>query len=107
MKLAQKLGMKFSLTVKDNELVIKPTGIEKEFSLLNVHFYHPTQEEKDFYLVLTPDGQGNFRHSFENEVKGKWRLSLSSFEGNWKIQQTIMLPQSKNISIIPDVTRAH
>ena len=106
-RLAKKLGMRFDLSLIDNELLITPTGIEKTFPLINANFYHPTQEEKDFYLVLTPDGQGNFRHSFEKEVKGKWRLSLSSFEGNWKIQQTIMLPQSKNISIVPDVTRAH
>ena len=91
----------------NNKLLIRPTGIEKSFPLINANFYHPTQEEKDFYLVLTPDGQGDFRHTFEQEVKGKWQLSLSSFEGNWKIQQTLMLPQSEFVSIIPDVTRAH
>lgn len=100
-KLAQKLGMKFSLTLKDGELVIKPTGIEKEFPLLNVNFYHPTQEFKDFSLKLTPDGDGNFRHQIDHEVKGKWQITLSTFDEKWKIQNIIYLPQSEAISIAP------
>lgn len=105
-KLAEKLGMKFGLKLVDNELIIKPTGIEKVFPLLNANFIHPTLEAKDFYLALTPDGNGYFRHTFEHAVTGKWKLSLSSFEGDWKIHNTITLPQSEFIDIVPDPTRA-
>jgi len=100
-KLAQKLGMKFSLTVQDNELVIKPTGIEKEFSLLHVNFYHSTQEKKDFSFTLTPDGEGNFRQHIDKNIDGKWQITLSTFDNKWKIQNTIYLPQSSTISIQP------
>ena len=106
-KLAQKLGMKFELQLQQNNLVIKPTGIEKVFPLLNVNFYHPTQAEKDFYLALTPDGNGYFRHQFDQNIVGKWRITLSSFENDWKIQNTITLPQSHFISIIPKPIEAH
>ncbi|WP_310650078.1 FixH family protein, partial [Colwellia sp. MB3u-70] len=41
-----------------DQLIIRPTGIEKEFPLLNVNFYHPTLADRDFSLVLTPDGNG-------------------------------------------------
>ena len=41
-KHAQKLGMRFALQLSDNKLVIKPTGIEKIFPLLNIYFFHPT-----------------------------------------------------------------
>jgi len=105
-KLAQKLGMRFELKLSDNELIIKPTGIEKVFPLINANFYHPTLEENDFYLALTPDGNGHFRHQFDHEVSGKWKLTITSFEGNWKIQNTITLPQSEFIEIAPDPTRA-
>jgi len=108
-KLAQKLGMRFALRYTDNELVIKPTGIEKTFPLLNVNFFHPTQEEKDFYLSLTPDGKGFFRHKFDDTVtlSGKWRVTLTPFENHWKIQNTIYLPQADFIAIIPDMTQAN
>lgn len=106
-KLAQKLGMKFELKLHSNELIIKPTGIEKVFPLLNVNFYHPTQAEKDFYLALTQDGSGAFRHHFDNSVTGKWRITLTSFENNWKIQNVITLPQSQFIDIIPDPLEAN
>jgi len=100
-KLAQKLGMQFSFSLKDNEILIKPTGIEKEFSLLNVNFYHPTQEFKDFSLVLTPDGEGNFRQLIDHEVLGKWQVTLSTFDNKWKIQNTIYLPQTSAITLKP------
>lgn len=105
-KLAQKLGMKFALKMTDNALIIKPTGIEKTFPLLKVNFFHPTLEGKDFNLALTPDGNGYFRHQFDHSVSGKWKITLSSFEGNWKIQNRISLPQSDFIDILPDPTRA-
>lgn len=106
-KLAQKLGMKFELQLKDNELIIKPTGIEKQFPVLNANFFHPTVASKDFYLALTPDGSGNFRHEFDEPIKGKWKLTLSSFEDTWKIQQDVYLPQNQFIEIKPDPAKAN
>ena len=105
-KHAQKLGIRFALKLTNNELVIKPTGIEKTFPLLNVNFYHPTLEDKDFYLALTPDGNGYFRKTFDHPVNGKWKITITPFEGHWKIQNTIYLPQSNYIDIIPSPTEA-
>lgn len=99
-KEAQKLGITFALKLEDNELVIKPTGLQKEFVLLNANFYHPTQEGKDFYLSLTADGNGVFRQVIEEGISGKWKLTLSSFNNNWKISQTVYLPQSDYIPIV-------
>lgn len=106
-RLAQKLGMKFGLKLSDKELVIKPEGIEKVFPLIDINFFHPTQEEKDFHLSLTPDGNGHFRHTFDEDIKGKWRVTLSSFEKNWKIHNTIYLPQSEFIEIVPKLNEAN
>jgi hypothetical protein len=106
-KQAQKLGMRFSLKLENNELIIKPTGIEKVFPVLNLNFYHPTLEDRDFYLALTADGNGHFRHIFDEPVKGKWRLTITPFENHWKIQNTITLPQSEFIDIIPDPREAN
>jgi len=105
-KQAQKLGIRFALQLSNNKLIIKPTGIEKEFSLLNVDFFHPTLEERDFHLALTPDGNSFFRHTFDNDISGKWKITITSFENEWKIQDTINLPQSTFIDIIPDPTKA-
>lgn len=106
-KQAEKLGMRFELKLANNELVIKPTGIEKSFPLINVNFYHPTQENKDFYLALTPDGNGYFRHQFDHQITGKWQITLTPFEGHWKIQNTVYLPQSDFIEIIPKIAESN
>lgn len=106
-KLAQKLGMRFSMQLDKQELVIKPSGIEKIFPLLNVNFYHPTQQEKDFYINLTPDGNGYFRHYFDEPVIGKWKMTISPFDEKWKIQNTVYLPQSQFVEIIPRTNEAN
>jgi len=106
-KEAQKLGINFAFKLTDNQLVIQPTGIEKKFSVLMINFYHPTQAYKDFLLKLTPDGNGNFRHHFEKSVKGKWRVTISSFKNNWRIEKVVTLPQSSFIIIKPDVAEAN
>lgn len=106
-KQAQKLGMRFGLKFIDNELIIRPTGIDKEFPLLNVNFYHPTLADKDFSLVLTANGHGNFTHYFSSDknLSGKWRITITPFESHWKIQAVITLPQSNFIDISPTKTQ--
>lgn len=106
-KEAQKLGITFSLKYTNNELIIKPTGLQKDFALLNANFYHPTQKEKDFSLILTADGGGDFRQLLDNEITGKWKLTLSSFTNNWKIAQTVYLPQTDFIPVIATSNEAN
>jgi uncharacterized protein len=106
-KQAQKLGINFAMQLNSNDLIIRPTGIEKEFPLLNVNFYHPTLAEKDFYLALTADGNGDFRHHFDHPVTGKWRITLSPFENNWRIENVIHLPQANFVAIKPDLAEAN
>ncbi|ARD43078.1 FixH family protein [Colwellia sp. PAMC 21821] len=108
-KQAQKLGMSFGLKLVDDQLVIRPTGIEKEFPILNVNFYHPTLAQRDFYLALTADGNGNFTHYFEADqnVSGKWRVTISSFENDWKIQTEMTLPQSEFVIMKPNPSTAN
>jgi hypothetical protein len=116
-KQAKKLGITFGFKLADNKLVIKPTGIEKVFPLLNISFFHPTQAQKDFHLRLTPDGSGYFRHTFADEVEnkqtltqtklaGKWHVTLNSFEEKWKIQSTVYLPQTEFVMLAADVSQA-
>lgn len=105
-KRAQKLGMRFSLQLNDKKLIITPTGIEKSFPLLNVKFFHPTLPAEDFSIKLTPDGNGAFRYEFDRVVEGKWKITLTPFDNDWKIQDTIGLPQSKPIELIPDPRKA-
>jgi hypothetical protein len=105
-KQAQKLGMRFALKLESNELILKPTGIEKTFPLINIRFYHPTQEEKDFALSLTPDGNGYFRHTFDTNITGKWKITLTPYENHWKIQETIGLPLTDFMDIVPNPIKA-
>ena len=105
-KLAQKLGMRFSIRYQNDVLELKPTGIEKIFPLMNLNFYHPTLPERDFSLVLTQDANGLFRNGI-GEINGKWRVTLTSFEKNWKIENVITLPRSTFIDVYPDIEQSN
>lgn len=106
-KLAQKLGMEFQLKTQDNNIIIKPTGIEKSFSLLKVKFFHPTLEEKDFELTLTPDGSGNFRQHVEQSINGKWLVTITTFNADWKLENYITLPQSEFYTLKPELENSY
>lgn len=94
-KLAQKLGIRFDMQVSDDEIVLKPTGIEKSFPMLNVSFYHSTLKARDFSVKLTPDANGWYRKTFAENVNGKWKVSVSPFDDEWRLQTTIALPQAE------------
>ncbi len=94
-KMAEKLGVRFDMQISANEIVLKPTGIDKNFPMLNVDFYHSTIDKRDFSLKLTLDGNGWYRQSFDNDVKGKWKVTISPFDHQWKMQTTLALPQSQ------------
>ncbi|QBY05852.1 hypothetical protein E2K93_16425 [Thalassotalea sp. HSM 43] len=94
-KLAQKLGVRFDIKVTNDELVLKPTGIEKSFPMLNVNFYHSTLAHRDFSVKLTPDGKGWMRQRIDNDISGKWRIVVTPFDNQWKLQTTLGLPQQQ------------
>lgn len=93
-KLAKKLGVRFDFKITDSEIILKPTGIEKNFPMLNVHFYHSTLSERDFDLKLTADGNGLYRQMIDNPINGKWRISISPFDDKWRMQMLTSLPQA-------------
>ncbi|WP_371185323.1 FixH family protein [Thalassotalea maritima] len=93
-KLAEKLGIRFDIKITDQEVIFKPTGIEKSFPLLNVHFYHATLADRDFSLKLTPDGNGWMRQSINTNIDGKWRIVVEPFDDKWKMQTIVALPQA-------------
>ncbi|MDN3651221.1 FixH family protein [Thalassotalea ponticola] len=94
-KLAEKLGVRFDIKVTENELVLKPTGIEKTFPMLNVAFYHATLADRDFAIKVTPDGNGWLRTPLENNIEGKWRIVITPFDNTWKLQTILGLPQQQ------------
>jgi hypothetical protein len=95
LKMAEKLGINFDLKVSANELVLNPTGIEKKFPVINVSFYHATQKERDFNVKLTADGNGMFRSAITENIQGKWTITITPFDDQWKLQKTLSLPQNE------------
>jgi hypothetical protein len=88
-KYAQQIGMKFLVTVADQELKITQQGGPEYRAALNVQFYHPTIEEKDFSLNATADANYVYHIPLDSAITGPWEVRIEGFDAKWRIQQRI------------------
>ncbi|RUO60320.1 FixH family protein [Pseudidiomarina insulisalsae] len=102
---AQKRGISFSFRQQDtNILLAYESGAPAELTALNMHFYHTTLAEKDFSLVLTADANGVFRGTLPADAlahEGKWTVTITPFDGSWRLSQQIQLPSYRKLILEP------
>lgn len=78
------------------------SGKIEDGAALTLDFFHSTQDFKDFKTVLLKDASGRYKGAIEQELAGKWRISLHPHDELWKIQQVVSLPQSKPVLFKPE-----
>lgn len=77
------------------------SGNPEDGTALKLHFFHVTLSERDTEVLLTRDAGGIYRGLTSEPLNGKWRVSLSPLDEQWKIQNTVLLPQSDPIVFNP------
>jgi hypothetical protein len=101
-ELAKDLNLKAKLLISDNSVELVFTdGKPASATALNLVFYHATQKHKDISLTLIKDAGDTYRALINTDLTGKWQVSLQPHDEEWKIQQTISLPQQRPIIFIP------
>ena len=99
---ARRLNITTDLIVEENRVAVKfHSGIPQDGTALKIAFYHVTLADRDAELLLTRDATGVYRGATESLLDGKWRISLTPIDESWKIQNTVLLPQSQKISFNP------
>ena len=68
---------------------------------LKLNFYHVTLEEKDVSTLLSRDANGIYRGYIEENLDGKWKVSLTPVDESWKIENTLILPNTDVIKFNP------
>lgn len=100
--LARKRNITTDLTIDNGSIALKfHSGIPQEGNALKLSFYHVTLEERDISVLLSRDANGIYRGFIEQNMDGKWRVSLTPFDESWKIQNTLNLPYSGTIKFNP------
>ncbi|BCO19098.1 FixH family protein [Alteromonas sp. McT4-15] len=100
--LARKRNITTDLTIDNGSIALKfHSGIPQEGNALKLSFYHVTLEERDISVLLSRDASGIYRGFIEQNMDGKWRVSLTPFDESWKIQNTLNLPYSGTIKFNP------
>ena len=93
LKNAKKIGISATILQQDNNLMIKINGMLDKSSI-QFSLYHPTLAKRDISLMLTADGSGLYRFESDNNINGKWQLRIEPFDKSWRLQKTIILPNS-------------
>lgn len=99
---ARDLGLNGELWIEDNRVKVHFTdNTPSDGSALEMKFHHATLESKDFSLMLVQDGAGDYVGEAAVLIEGHWRLTLTPFHKQWKIQQSVALPQEAAILFTP------
>jgi hypothetical protein len=100
--IAKKKNITTDLTIKDGSVALEfHSGIPQEGNAVKLSFYHVTLQERDVSVLLSRDANGIYRGFIEQNLDGKWRVSLTPFDESWKIQKTLQLPYSGVIKFNP------
>ncbi|SQH76649.1 conserved protein of unknown function [Shewanella benthica] len=88
-KYAKQLGLQFEMIVDNNTLTITQHGGEPYLAAMNVEFFHPTIEARDFTQVVTADGNQVYRIALDKPIIGSWEVRLDGYDRKWRIQQRL------------------
>lgn len=99
---ARFLAIQTNLQIDDHSVLIdfvrsRPSTGEA----LKLDFHHTTLAKKDFEVLLTQDAKGNFRGNIDRDITGKWRITLSPLDQEWKITHTLSFPRAGIIPFNP------
>ncbi|NMH61036.1 FixH family protein [Alteromonas ponticola] len=96
----QKISTK--LVIRDGSIALSfLSGMPRSGEALKLTFYHVTLKAKDVSLLLSQDANGVYRGFSESSLDGKWKITLMPMDESWKIQQTITLPHSGELTFNP------
>ncbi|MBF7072829.1 FixH family protein [Glaciecola sp. MH2013] len=102
MQNARNLNIETMLSAEDGLISVDfLSGAPSTQAALKLDFYHVTQEQRDFQLLLSADANGVYRAQTDNNIQGKWRLRLTPLDEEWKVQQTINLPTRTPVKFVP------
>lgn len=99
---ARRLNVQARVTIDKGAVSVQfASGAPANGQALQLNFYHTTLADRDFSLLLTRDAGGRYRGYTEQASQGKWQMTLTPLDENWKIQQQIWLPASSPIVLEP------
>ncbi len=90
-------------------LLVTPNSVSVDFisgtpetgEAIQLEFFHATLVDKDFQVLLTRDASGTYRGNINNDIQGKWKLSLHPYNQEWKVVKDISLPIAQSVDFNP------
>lgn len=77
------------------------SGQPESGAALKLLFSHATLESKDFDVLLSQDANGVYRAQLVVPLTGKWNLTLTPLNQQWKISQPMAFPRDQAVLFKP------
>lgn len=99
---AKAKNIKTRLSITPNNVSITfVSGTPESGEAIELEFFHATLVDRDFRVLLTKDAAGVYRSQINNNIKGKWKLSLHPYNQQWKIVQDFTFPANQSVDFNP------
>lgn len=91
-----------SLQIKDGTVLLRfVSGVPAQGTAIRLSLYHTTLASRDISVLLARDANGVYRGFIEQDINGKWRVTIEPVDLLWKLQTVLFLPSKKPITIKP------
>lgn len=100
---ALEMGLSMAVQFVGDDVELRfHTGEVTDRSAIRLVFYHPTMDALDFELMVPHVNDGVYRASLPQQISGNWRIDVEPFHREWRMSQTVRLPNDQRIIIEPE-----
>lgn len=98
---AVELGLHASLNFDEQEIrvTLDSSADIASYPYLVLNFFHPTLEERDRTVQLTPIAEHVYTGHFPDDMDGRWYLDIRSPDNNWRLKGEAFLPAATAIEL--------
>ncbi|BDX06540.1 FixH family protein [Planctobacterium marinum] len=101
-RMAKQLNLVAGLTIEEDSVKVNfKQALPPDSAAIKLDFFHATLEDRDFFVMLTRNAEGDYSGNLPGSVDGKWRVTLTPFDESWKIRQTVAFPRTDEIILEP------
>lgn len=93
------LGAEFHFGERQVTLDLSDTEGTASYPYLILNLYHPTLEEQDRKVQLTPIAEGKYQATVNQDMAGRWYFDLRGPDNDWRLKGEARLPSGAPIQL--------
>ncbi|MDC0662060.1 FixH family protein [Marinobacter sp. SS21] len=98
---ATELGLSAHLDISDDQIAVAlhAAAADLAYPYLILQVYHPTLEERDRTIQLSPVSESDFSGQLPRNMDGRWYLDLRGPDNDWRLKGELILPATNSLML--------